>query len=409
MDNKNTTEPLVPKFNLKELFDEFKETREENPIKVRTLDTVKPEHIEWLWYPYIPQGKITIIQGAPDSGKTMFSCQLVADLSTGKEFLNEEDPTTFIPKYPREPMNILYQNAEDDYDDTIVPRLDAAGADRSRIFNYDELRTVDVDSNGERISICFEKPDIIERIIKENNIQVAVFDPLMYYIGTKADTNSANSVRDRMNNMINIAQRTGCTFIIIAHTVKQENRSAINKLTGSIDFVASVRSLLTLGRHPDVPETKALAITKSNLAKKEGKTTLLFRITYDDSITTSNAGLISFKGMSDLSADAILSTSRDKVKDTPLLDEAKDFITGYFGNEVSVDAQQIVKDAADIGITKTTLYKARKELGIHSQQLGGGKAGKYYWVKQNYELYEGSFSNNTDSDAEEKPNENPVF
>ena len=99
-------------------------------LKLINLEEIEVKEIEWLWYPYIPFGKITIIQGDPGDGKTTLALRLSAMLTTG-ENLPEDDT-------PRIPINVIYQTAEDGIADTVKPRLLDAGADCTKVKIIDE-------------------------------------------------------------------------------------------------------------------------------------------------------------------------------------------------------------------------------------------------------------------------------
>lgn len=333
----------------------------ENDLKVITWDSIQKKDLEWIWYPRIPKGKITIIQGAPGVGKTMFVCQLIADLTTGKPFLGETDIYGIDGK-PRKPMNVLYQIIEDDAEDTIAPRLIKAGADMKRVVSINESEH----------PLTFEDPQIKEVII-QNDISVAVFDPLVTYLGTKPDMNKANETRAVMQKVVNIAKETGCTFVIIAHTNKQSiEKSAMNRLSGSIDLLASVRSMLTLGTDPNDYSIKALALTKSNLSS--GADTILFRITADDE----SAGLLEFVSYSDLSSDEIIQRAQ-KEKSSPQLEEAKGFLASMLSSKGYCRVLDLDKECKKAGISKSTLHRAKEKMKIISSKRRTA-AGEQCWI-----------------------------
>ena len=100
-------------------------------LELIRMSDIQPEEVQWLWYPYIPLGKLTVIQGDPGEGKTTFVLAVIAALTKG-EALPEREPL--------DPVNILYQTAEDGLADTIRPRLDALGADGSRVLVIDAFK-----------------------------------------------------------------------------------------------------------------------------------------------------------------------------------------------------------------------------------------------------------------------------
>ena len=115
--------------------DNYREVKKAEPcLKLIHMDQVEVEEIEWLFYPFIPYGKVTIIQGDPGEGKTTVVLQIIAKLTKGEPMLNEitEEETGV------KPINVIYQTAEDGLGDTIKPRLLAAGADCSRVLVIDD-------------------------------------------------------------------------------------------------------------------------------------------------------------------------------------------------------------------------------------------------------------------------------
>ena len=108
-------------------------TEQKIELKMIRMSEVQSQEIEWLWYPFIPYGKLTIIQGDPGDGKTTMVLNLAAKLSKG-EALDENMKVT-------EPVNVIYQTAEDGLADTVKPRLELAGADCERIIVIDERVT----------------------------------------------------------------------------------------------------------------------------------------------------------------------------------------------------------------------------------------------------------------------------
>ena len=98
-------------------------------LKLINMSDVQAEEIKWLWYPFIAYGKMTIVQGDPGDGKSTLVLNIAAKLSRGERL----EPEMNIDN----PVNVIYQTAEDGLADTVKPRLDQAGADCSRISIID--------------------------------------------------------------------------------------------------------------------------------------------------------------------------------------------------------------------------------------------------------------------------------
>ncbi len=127
----------------------LKEAVVEKPVPVIRMSEVVSTNVEWLWKPYIPFGKVSILQGNPGEGKTYFAMQLAA-ACTGRKPLPGMDEI--------EPFNMIYQTAEDGLGDTIRPRLEEAGADLERILV--------IDDGDKPLTLTDER---LEKAIRENN------------------------------------------------------------------------------------------------------------------------------------------------------------------------------------------------------------------------------------------------
>ena len=141
------------------------------------MDEVEATDTKWLWYPYIPYGKITIIQGDPGEGKTTLVLHLAAELTQGKMFESEEQ---------QEPVTVIYQTAEDGLADTIKPRLIAANADCSKVLVIDETEQCVSMTDGR-----------LEAAIQQTNAKLVILDPIQAYLGAAVDMHRANQCRDQ--------------------------------------------------------------------------------------------------------------------------------------------------------------------------------------------------------------------
>lgn len=198
-------------------------------LKMIHLSEVESQQIKWLWYPFIPYGKLSIVQGDPGDGKSTLILNIAAKLSRG-ECIDENMNIT-------EPVNVIYQTAEDGLADTVKPRLEAANADCSRISIIDE--------SDKSVSMT---DDRIEEAIKRENAKLCIFDPIQAYLGGDTDMNRANEAREMTKKLGSIAERTGCAIVLIGHMNKGSGAKAAYRGMGSIDFFAVARSVMLVGR-----------------------------------------------------------------------------------------------------------------------------------------------------------------
>lgn len=217
-------------------------------LKLIHMEEVVSKEVSWLWYPYIPYGKITVIEGDPGEGKTTLVLKLAAMLSKGLPLPCDDDR-------PYEPIHIIYQTAEDGIDDTIKPRLEQNGADCSMIRVIDETE--------KELSMTDER---LEQAIVETNAKLIILDPIQAYIGATVDMHRANEIRPVLKKLGMIAEKYQCAVILIGHMNKASGSKSTYRGLGSIDIQATARSVLLVARLRDKPNIRIMAQDKSSLA-----------------------------------------------------------------------------------------------------------------------------------------------
>ncbi|MDD4414948.1 MAG: AAA family ATPase, partial [Oscillospiraceae bacterium] len=200
--------------------------------KIICMDDIETKEVDWLWYPYIPYGKVTIVQGDPGEGKTSFALALIALLTTGKPLPEQE--------HGGEPVSVIYQTAEDGLSDTIKPRLEAYGADCKRVLVIDE----------DEVSLTLSD-ERLEEAVNETGARLVVLDPIQAYLGSDVDMHRANEVRPVFKRLCTMAEKTCCAVILIGHMNKDTKGKALYRGLGSINYSAAVRSILVVGRAKD--------------------------------------------------------------------------------------------------------------------------------------------------------------
>ena len=219
-------------------------------LEMFTAADVDPKEINWLWYPYIPFGKVTVLAGDSGDGKSTFALNLAALFTRGG--------TLPFTEASIEPMNVIYLNSEDAADDTVVPRFMKANGVRDRLFFISEEK--------QKLNFADRR---IRQAIEEKGARVVILDPLVSYLGHDVSMNLGNEVRPRTEYLIEAARETGCAIIIVAHINKAEGMSAKNRTSGSGDIIAAARSALLIARplNGDDPDHRVMPHSKSNLAR----------------------------------------------------------------------------------------------------------------------------------------------
>lgn len=326
--------------------------RNEPNLKLINMEQVEIEKIDWLLYPFIPFGKVTIVQGDPGEGKTTMVLQIIAKLTKGEAVLpsGSDEPALEGKTMALEPVNVIYQTAEDGLGDTIKPRLLSAGADCSRVMV--------IDDNDQALTMMDAR---LEEAIIQTKARLVVLDPIQGFLGADVDMHRANEIRPLMKRVAVLAEKYHCAIILIGHMNKNSNGKSSYRGLGSIDFQAAARSVLIVGRIKDEPEIRVVCHVKSSLAP-EGKS-IAFRLDKDTGFE--------WIGEYDISADDLLSGENRGQK----IRSAKEFLKEVLASG-SVAQTKVAEEAESRGIKKKTLWNAKKELEIDSVKIGN----QWFWM-----------------------------
>ena len=304
----------------------------EKPVPVMKMSEVEETVVQWLWYPFIPFGKVTLIQGNPGKGKTWLAMAIAAYCTNGKELPNA---------LPIEPFNVLYQTAEDGIADTIKPRLAKCGADMTRVrfINEDEKQLSMTD-------------DRIEKAIRQNNVRLMIMDPIQAYLGANVDMNRANEIRPLFRHLSTIAERTGCAIVLIGHLNKSSGSQSDYRSLGSIDIAAAVRSILFVEKVEKEKEQDIRVVyqQKDSLAKKENPV----------AFSLGEEGL-KWLGEYDISIEDLLMGKAGTKKETKL-EKAQKLILELLTKRKVMCLEELEAELLAYGISSRTGRDARKQL-----------------------------------------------
>ena len=323
-------------------------------LKLIKMSDIHPEPIEWLWEPYIPSGAITLIQGDGSTGKTTATLAIAAAMTRGDALPGSlSGGSAMVPSLA--PSNVIIQNGEDSYAQTIRTRLEQMGADCDRIHVIDE--------NEQALSLSDGR---IEEAIIRTNAKLVLLDPVQAYFG-RANMNSANGVRPLMKKLGEVAARHGCAVLLVGHLHKKASKAAYAGL-GSIDIFAAARSVLTVGYANTNSCTsadeniRAIVQNKNNLAPV-GKSQA-FRI---DPISG-----FQWLGECDATIDEILGKPRKRESQFA---KARRFIETILAHG-PVLAVEVMERAEAEGISLSTLNRAKEAIGAISAKQGD----HWYWI-----------------------------
>ena len=327
----------------------LKEPSKPETVKIIRMSDVELTPVEWLWKPYLPFGKLSVLQGNPGEGKTYFAMHLAAACTNEKLLPNMEH---------MEPFNVIYQTAEDGLGDTVKPRLIEAGADLDRVLV--------IDDSDVQLTLSDER---IEKAIIENNARLVIIDPIQAYLGADVDMNRANEVRPIFMRLGQVAQRTGCAILLIGHLNKAAGMQSLQRGLGSIDIAAAVRSVMFIGKLKHDPTMRILTHEKSSLAPPGAS--LAFSL--------GDEGGFRWVGEYDITADEMLSGIEPQ-RETKT-QQAKDLICTLLAGGKQVLSEDIDKAALERGIPGRTVRDAKRELGdaLKSKIVEGRK--KVFWME----------------------------
>ncbi len=336
----------------------------ETKFSLRSMAEITPKAVRWFWDGYVPFGKITNFEGDPEHGKSLTTLDLAARTSAGRTFPDES---------PCPPCAVLLICDEDDYEDTIVPRLIAAGADRDYIYALHPDRGQD----GEIVP--FFMPDdlpVLERSIEQlqeftgREDVLVIIDPVTACLSEKINSGVDASVRRVLSPLAELARNTGAAIVLVRHLNKNSAEKNVQyRGGGSIGFFAAARAAVVFGKHPDDPSLVVMAQSKKNLGRE--MPSLAYRIIgwpEDERLP-----LIEWVGATDVKADRVLG-GHDARTDSPERDHAKEILNSLLDaldGEVAADVA--FAECKKAGISPSTARRACKELGLV-------KSGESPWV-----------------------------
>ena len=311
-------------------------------LQMIKMSEIQSQEVAWLWFPFIPYGKLTIVQGDPGDGKTTLVLNIAAKLSKG-EGLDSKMKLT-------EPLNVIYQSAEDGLADTVKPRLEVAGANCENISVIDE--------SIKSLSMIDER---LEEAVIRTKAKLLILDPIQAYFGGGMDMNRANEARDMTKKLATLAEKYQCAIVLVGHMNKAAGNKAAYRGMGSIDFFAVARSVLLVGRVEGVANIRAVVQIKNNLAA----------FGHPKAFELSEDGF-HWLGDYEITADEVLGGIAPKANK---LEQAKRLLREVAETNNAMQSNEIFNLAEEQGISRRTLENAKKELSIRAKRINNS----WYW------------------------------
>jgi archaellum biogenesis ATPase FlaH len=215
-------------------------------------------NVNWLVHRKIPAGKMVLLAGEGGMGKSTLVRHLIAKLTTGQ-------PAFGLNYEPDGPCDVLLVSVEDSLSDTVAPHLLAEGADCNRVHFV--TGTNDPDTQKPR-PVDLREIEPFETFIEANPAcKLIVIDPIMSFI-SRAGINEAKAsdVRYMLDPLIDLAERTNVTVMLIAHFSKDKQAKASDRIAGAAAFRDACRVAYMFGPHPLLAEQRVMAVVKNNIS-----------------------------------------------------------------------------------------------------------------------------------------------
>ena len=305
------------------------------PQLVRASD-IRPVAVSWLWTSWLPVGKLVLLEGDPGCGKSSIAIDLAARLTSGSSMPTGQGV---------DPAGVVILNAEDGIEDTVRPRLDAAGADCERVHLWDWQ------------SVLPRLPDsadwLADRIV-EHEVKLVILDTLTTFLDSGINSHRDQDVRRALIPLVKTASESGTAVLAVRHLNKGQQSSAMHRGMGSMAFTGLARAVWHAGPHPD-EDAMVLAAVKNNLAQNAHA--MRYRVS-----DSNGAPVVTWEGPCDLVADDLIAQPASTPSAvTEAVEWLEEQLTGH-----EVPSTQLQQDAFEAGISHATYRRARKHLDVTS-------------------------------------------
>jgi putative DNA primase/helicase len=324
---------------------------------------VEAEEIRWLWEGYLALGKMTLLGGDPDLGKSQTTIDAAARMSKGAHW----------PFGARAKIGTaIFLCSEDDIADTIKPRAEAAGADCSKLY---VLKSAIIRDKKPTRFTLMDDLDMLGDAVARVGASLVVIDAITSYMG-KVENNSTTDIRAVLDPVSEWAAKCNVAVLGVTHPPKAAQKNAIRQFTGSFAYVAAARLAFYVTKEPETDRTLLLPV-KNNIgikaigrayriaAKEVSKGIVAPYIQWDDAPV-------------DYTADQAIAANNATNRGETSLEKTKDFLKELL-RDGPVDAGDGQDAAKEQGISERTLKRAKKELGVKSERDGFGHNGVWKW------------------------------
>jgi hypothetical protein len=323
-----------------------------SPPRLIRVEEVDAAPITWLWPSRIPLGKITLLVGDPGTGKSVLSLDVAAKVSTGAPWPGE--------KRRRKPGSVVILSAEDDPSDTIRPRLDAAGADVSRIHLLS-------------ISSLQQGLGDLERALKKiRDVRLVIFDPITAYLDV-ADSHKNSIIRCLMAPLAELAAKHRVAILCVSHLNKSVASQAIYRAMGSLGFVAVARAVWITAKDRENPSRRLLLPAKNNLSPDPSG--LVYQLVGSDK--DPKVPIVRWGEKTSVDVNEALGDRPHQDDRGAERKEAIEFLKEFL--KVPRLVKDVVVEARNAGLAWRTVRRASEDLGVFKVRKRTRAGLEHYW------------------------------
>ena len=342
------------------------ESLSEGPVLL-SASLLKCESVDWLWNGWLAKRKLHLLAGSPGNGKTTIALNIAATISNGGTW----------PDGAKAPKGrVVVWSGEDGLEDTLGPRLRAAGADLENVSFITSFR-----ENGEirAFDPSVDMSSLQAKLEQIPNLKLLILDPIVSAV--QGDSHKNAEVRKGLQPLVDLAVQNDCAVLGITHFSKGTGgRNPVERLTGSLAFgaVARIVWVAAKGETTEDSEDRVFCRAKSNIGPDSGGFKYQLKHARIDGIENLEASVIAWGEPIQGSARDLLATTETDFEEGSALSEAKGFLSGLLGDG-PLPVKTVKREADEAGHAWATIRRAATILGVQSEKARGSMTGRWEW------------------------------
>jgi putative DNA primase/helicase len=349
------------------------ERRTKGHLRTTIAADVKPRVLKWIWQGVLPKGKVVTVAGDPGVGKGVLTAKIAAHVSTGRDW---------IPGQPCDRGTVAFLAHEDAKDDTVVPRLMAAGADLTRVA-FIEGVTVPNAEGDIPFNLEESAPLLDQWLTDHSDVTVVIIDPINDFLGPNTDSYKDAEVRQILNPLKIMAERHGVTMVMVSHMNKGSGK-ADYRIMGAMAFTGVARITMLVVKDQHDPVRRLILPVKANITKDTTGYSYriqeaLVPIEEDDTLTwVGHPVAMLDHEQHGLTANEVLQQTTSSLND-----EIEEFLQTELANG-PVPAAEMDFRCAGAGLSYATVNKRKKLFGVKSRkEKPGDPQSPWVWELSN--------------------------